>query len=339
MAYNSKIVRKVLEDFENKCKTAALEAENKKKELHKKIPEIGEIDKKLADTYKELAGILLSSGENFGDRIGEAKKKNQNLQNRRKLLLKEAGYLENHTEPVYECQNCGDTGYRGEAMCDCLKKELAAESAKHSGFGSAMQNQTFENFNLDYYDKKRSSDSMINESCYRHMKCVCEKCRKFAENFGQKPKNPEDNAKNLIFIGPTGRGKTHMSSAIACEVIKKGFDVFYDSAQSILYSFEKERFAKNTFDSEIIERYMSCDLLIIDDLGTEYSGNMSLLSLYNLVNIRLIEQKSMIISTNLTGNEMVQKYDERTMSRIFGEFAVLNFIGDDIRIKKGYKNQ
>ncbi|MCL2159501.1 MAG: hypothetical protein FWH48_08855, partial [Oscillospiraceae bacterium] len=203
MAYNSKIVRKVLEDFENKYKAAALAAESKKNELHKKIPEIGEIDKRLADTYKELAGIMLSSGENFSHRIGEAKKNNQSLQARRKLLLEAAGYPENHTEPAYECQNCEDTGYKGEAMCDCLKKALAAESAKHSGFGNAIKSQTFENFNLGYYDKKKSSDSMVNESCYRHMKCVCETCRKFAENFGQKPEGTdiEDFSKNLIFIG------------------------------------------------------------------------------------------------------------------------------------------
>jgi len=218
-----------------------------------------------------------------------------------------------------------------------LKKALAAESINESGLGRVIKNQTFGNFNLNFYDKKKSSDKMVNESPYRHMQSVCERCKKFAENFGGETVDVQSDTpkRNLMFIGMTGLGKTHLSSAIAYEVIKKGYDVFYDSAQSILYSFEKERFSRaGTFDSDIIERYMTCDLLIIDDLGTEYSGSMSVMSLYNLINMRLIENKSMIISTNLSGNEMQQRYDARIISRIFGEFTILNFIGDDIRLKK-----
>jgi DNA replication protein DnaC len=126
-----------------------------------------------------------------------------------------------------------------------------------------------------------------------------------------------------------------LSSSIAAEIIKKGFDVFYDTAQRILYSFERARFAKyGSFDYEIIERYISCDLLIIDDLGTEFSGSMSVSSLFNLINTRLIENKSMIISTNLSFQDMQSKYEDRIVSRMLGEFTILNFIGDDIRFKK-----
>jgi len=339
MSYNSKVVKKVLSDFENKYKSAAADAEKRKKELYNKIPEFSDIDKKLSGTYKELAQIMLNSVNEAGVIIDTAKKKNQNLLKKRKSLLQKAGYDENYTEPVYECKFCEDTGYKGEDMCDCLKKALAAESVNYSGLGRTIKNQTFENFDLNYYDKKKSPDKLVDESPYRHMKSVCGKCKIFAENFGKEYKEysevSDEFARNLMFIGATGLGKTHLSSAIAYEVIKKGFDVFYDSAQRILYSFEKERFSRSgTFDSEIIERYMTCDLLIIDDLGTEYSGNMSVSSLYNLINMRLLENKSMIISTNLTVKEMEIKYDERIMSRIFGEFTTLNFIGDDIRIKK-----
>ena len=341
MAYNSKVVKKVLTDFENKYKAAASDAEKRKTELYGKIPEIHDIDRKLSATYKELAEIMLNSRGSGGDaglKMEDVKKKNQDLRKKRISLLEKAGYSEKYTEPNYECPNCEDTGYQGEFMCDCLRKALAAESVNYSGLGRTIKNQTFDNFNLNYYDKKKSSDHMVNESPYRHMKSVCEECRKFAENFGKGCfDDPEESEtkQNLMFMGATGVGKTHLSSAIAYEVIKKGFDVFYDSAQSILYSFEKERFARaGTFDTDIIERYMTCDLLIIDDLGTEYSGNMSVSSLYNLINMRLLDNKSMIISTNLTGNEMQAKYDARIVSRIFGEFTLLNFIGDDIRFKK-----
>lgn len=332
MAYNDKVVKKVLDDFDKKYKSALSGAEKRKDEVHAVIPGIYDLDKKLSETYTDIAKIIIGKTKTES-KIKSIKEKNGELQKKRKTMLKNAGYTENYTEPVYECGICEDSGYNGEAMCICLKKALAAESVLYSGLGRVIKNQTFENFNLNYYDKKNSSDKMINESPYRHMKSIYEKCKKFTENFGSE--NTGESVENFIFIGSPGRGKTHLSSAIGYELIKKGFDVFYDSAQNILYSFEKERFSRSgNFDSDIIEKYMKCDLLIIDDLGTEYSGNMSVSSLFNLINMRLLDKKNMIISTNLTGSEIKIKYDERIASRIFGEFTPLNFIGDDIRLKK-----
>ena len=357
MAYNSKVMNKVINDFENKAKTAVAEAEKKRNEIYKKFPELLNIDRKLSGTYIELFGIGIISNQNKNDditlKIEEIKNKNKNLQNQRKIILEAHGYPENYTDPVYQCAVCEDTGYRKtdslsreEIICDCMKQSLAAESLNISGLGKMVKTQNFENFNLNYYEKKaqNSPNSMSSsltekekEIPHRRMKTVLEICKNFAENFGESDNagDTEDSDKNLMFIGPTGLGKTHLSSAIAAEIIKKGFDVLYDTAQSILYSFEKQRFAKSgTFDPEILERYMTCDLLIIDDLGTEYSGNMSVSSLYNIINTRLIENKSMIISTNLTAQEMKVKYDDSIVSRIFGNFTVLQFIGDDIRFKK-----
>jgi len=328
MAYNSKVVKKVLDDFDNKYKAAAADVEKRRQELRGKIPGFWETEKKLADTYKEIANITLDSGADFEARLADVKKNYTALIKKRKLLLKNAGYPENYPEPVYECADCEDTGYKGEVMCACLKKALAAESVLHSGFGRAIKNQTFKNFNLNYYDKKKSAEKVIKESPYIHMKEVYEQCKRFAENFGG------EYAGNLIFMGAPGLGKTHLSSAVGYELIKKGCDVFYDSAQNILYSFEKERFSRAAFDPETTARYFTCDLLIIDDLGTEFTGNMSVSSLFNLINTRLLDKKSMIISTNLTGAEMQVKYEERIISRVFGEFTVLNFIGEDIRFKK-----
>jgi DNA replication protein DnaC len=240
-------------------------------------------------------------------------------------------------------------------MCKCLKLALAVESANESGFGEIIKTQNFKNFNLDYYDKSsknnqndkndkdknnqktensdsNSKDAGIAEeqSPYETMKTVYESCRNYAKKFGDR-----GFVKFLILMGKTGLGKTHLSSAIAGEIIKKGYDVYYGSAHNILYSFEKERFSyQDTLKSDIIERYMTCDLLIIDDLGTEYSGKMNVSSLYSLINMRLTENKGMIISTNLSYEEMRAKYDERIVSRIFGEFAALYFAGNDVRFIK-----
>jgi len=326
MAYNNKIIKKVLGDFENKYKAASAAAEKRRKELHGKIPGFSDIEKELAGTYRELSRIMLGPKEEFDLKIGGIKKQNTELQKKRKSLIKEAGYPANYAEPAYECKTCEDTGYKGGVVCDCLKKALAAESINHSGLGRVIKNQTFENFKLEHYKNQKKSS-------YRYMGSIRDDCKTFVLNFGGKYSG--DVKRHLMFMGPPGLGKTHLSSAIAVEVIKKGFDVYYDSAQSILYSFEKERFSRSgTFDSEILERYMTCDLLIIDDLGTEYSGNMSVSSLYNLINMRLLDNKSMIISTNLTGDEIKMKYDERIVSRIFGDFTPLQFIGEDIRIKE-----
>jgi DNA replication protein DnaC len=333
MAYNNKVVKKVLGDFDNKYRTAMSDAEKRKKELRSKIPGLLDIEKKLAGTYREIAGAMLDFNTDFNGRINEVRLNNLDLQSKRASLIKNAGYPEDYTEPVYECAVCEDTGYKSEIICSCLRKALAAESINHSGLGKSLRGLTFENFNLNYYDKKRSSDKYVNESPYRHMKSIRDDCKKFAADFGGGIS--DDTKRHLMFIGDTGLGKTHLSAAIMNEAAQKGFDVYLGSAQSILYSFEQERFSKSgLFDSDIIERYMTCDLLIIDDLGTEYSGNMSVASLYNLINMRLIDNKSMIISTNLKISELQMKYDERITSRIFGEFGVLNFIGDNIRIKK-----
>ncbi|MCL2095962.1 MAG: ATP-binding protein [Oscillospiraceae bacterium] len=320
--YNGEVIKKVLGDFENKYKSALLESMKRQKELQEKIPELSDIEKELSETYKDISYVMLGSrtGGDFEEKLAAVKEKNLDLQKKRKSLIIEAGYGENYAEPVYQCKLCGDTGYKSDGiLCRCLKKALIAESINNSGFGKIIKEQTFKNFNLDYYGGE-----------YGEMKEVYDFCRKFAGKY------PDVARKHLLFIGPTGLGKTHLSSAIAGEIINKGRDVYYNSARSILYSFEKERFShQGSFDAGIIERYMTCDLLIIDDLGTEYRGNTSASSLYNLINMRLIDGKNMIINTNLTAKEIWMKYDPRIASRMFGEFKTLNFTGEeDIRIKK-----
>jgi len=247
-------------------------------------------------------------------------------------LLEQNGYPEDYTEPIYNCKNCADTGYKNNELCTCLKRALALESANASGFGEIIKSQNFKNFSLDYYKKDKPGEpDEIERSPYEQMSIALEQCKNYAKRFGQS----NQSVRHLIFIGGTGLGKTHMASAIAGEVIKKGYDVYYNSAQNILSSFEKERFSyRGEFDADIIERYMSCDLLIIDDLGTEYTGSVYSTSLYGLINARLAENKGMIITTNLGYEDMRRKYDERVVSRIGGEFAMVHFAGDDVRMQK-----
>lgn len=330
MPYNSNVIKKVLGDFVNKEKLAVAAAEKRKQELYKKAPELFFIDKELSNTQFRLVSDILSTGGGAlekAEKIEKTKLGNQELQKKRAEILKSHNYPEDYTKPHYECNSCKDSGYIGGDMCICLKKALSEEGLKHSGLGEMTKIQSFENFTLDYYDNPKDS---ADRSPYHIMKTVLERCVKFAAEFDKTPN------KNLFFCGSTGLGKTHLSSAIAREIIEKGYDVVYDTAQRIIYAFEQERFSKSSsgYDENATERYLNCDLLIIDDLGTEYTGSMSVTTLYNIINSRLVADKSMIISTNLAIAKIQSRYDDRIVSRILGEFVVLEFVGSDIRYMK-----
>ena len=334
MPYNTKVVKKVLNDFENKEKVAVAAAEKRKQELYKILPELFFIDQELANTHFKLVHDILSSGSTAietAERIEKTKLGNQELQRKRIEILKNNGYPEDYTKPQYECICCKDTGYQGDDMCMCLKKSLSAEGLRYSGLGEMTKNQSFENFNLKYYSKEKDKTGT---SPYNVMKSNLDNCIKFADEY-KTPEFEKSQNKNLFFCGNTGLGKTHLSSAIARELINKGFDVVYDTAQKIVYAFEKERFSKTgEYDEDVTERYLNCDLLIIDDLGTEYSGAMSISTIYNIINSRLVTNKNTIISSNMTITQLQTRYDDRIVSRILGEFTMLKFIGGDIRYEK-----
>ena len=334
MPYNSKVVKKVLSDFENKEKAAVAAAEKRKQELYKILPELFYIDQELSKTqFKLVNDILNSSGAavETAARIEKTKYGNLELQRKRTEILKNSSYPEDYTKPRYECDFCKDVGYQGEDMCICLKRALSAEGLKYSGLSEITKNQSFKNFNLNYYSKEKDKSG---KSPYNVMKSNLENCIKFADEY-KTPEFENSPNKNLFFCGNTGLGKTHLSSAIARELIGKGFDVVYETAQKIVYAFEKERFSRiGEYDEDATERYLNCDLLIIDDLGTEYPGAMSISTIFNIINSRLVKNKNMIISTNMTYAQLQTRYDDRIASRILGEFTILEFIGSDVRYSK-----
>lgn len=337
MPYNRKVVKKVLSDFENKEKAAVAAAEKRKQELYKILPELFYIDQELAKTQFKLVNDILSSSSTTAEtaeKIEKTKLGNQELQRKRAEILKNSNYPEDYTKPQYECPLCKDAGYQNDDMCMCLKKALSAESLKYSGLSEITKIQNFENFNLDYYSKEKDQSGNIP---YKIMKSNLENCIKFAAEY-KTPEFEKSQSKNLFFLGDTGLGKTHLSSAIARELIEKGFDVVYDTAQRIASAFEKERFTRHgEYDEDITERYLNCDLLIIDDLGTEYPGPMSISTIFNIINSRIVTNRNMIISTNIAYSQLQKRYDDRITSRIFGEFSALLFVGDDVRYSKSKK--
>ena len=234
-------------------------------------------------------------------------------------MLVKLGYPEDYTEVHYVCKECSDTGFINTKMCSCLKQLLITKNIQSSGMGKLIDKQSFDNFDLDWYKS--------NPDHYEHMTRNLKIAKSFANNFAR-------HQDNLLLIGTTGTGKTHISTAIAKNVISQGFDVLYDSAQNIIADYETDRFKSGYGTSETISgKYTECDLLIIDDLGTEFINQFSISVLYNLLNTRINKGLSTIISTNLSATELAGKYEGRIYSRMIGaDYTVLRFDGKDHRV-------
>ncbi len=230
-------------------------------------------------------------------------------------------------EVEYECLLCSDTGYVKGKICDCIKREAAAIMAEESNLLMPLDSCKFENFDLKYYCDKGKDG----ENPKKRMTSILKLCKEYALSF-----NPKT-SRNLLFLGDAGLGKTHLTLAIVSEVIKKGYMPIYGSAENIFTSIEKEKFEnenKGTYDS-----LLNCDLLVIDDLGSEMVTAFSKASLYNLVNTRILSGKPTIINTNLSMKEIEAKYTARIASRFIGEYDWNKFLGEDIRQQKLSKHE
>ena len=278
--------------------------------------EIRNIDKELTKT-----GLLLFKTACMGGDIEVIRKQNKELNARRRAALVKLGYPEDYTEVHYTCKVCSDTGFAGTKMCSCLKQLLITKNIQSSGMGNLIDKQSFDNFDLGVFGK----DGELRDRMERNLKIA----KAFADNFARRHDN-------LLLIGTTGTGKTHISTAIAKAVISQGFDVLYDSTQNIVDDFEADKFRSGYNRTESVsDKYLECDLLIIDDLGAEFVTQFSVSALYNLINTRQNKGLSTIISTNLSGAELAGKYEGRIYSRIIGaDYTVLRFEGNDQRIAR-----
>ena len=315
---NKRIVSFVLGTFSEKRHLARLEAEKKRARLYSEIPALESIDNEIASCGLKLIKASLDDSVDYSLSVEKVKAETEALRNERKNLLLKHGFSENVCEPVYECSICNDTGYKNSEMCICLKKAVAAISYKESGLGKALGTQTFDNFNLSYYLKGNDAEG------FQYMSHLYNGAKDYAENF--------DGKGNLLMLGSTGLGKTHLSSAIAKRIIEKGYTVVYESAQNVFDTFENKKFGKD-LDADT-DKFNKCDLLIVDDLGTEHITQFTVSVLYNLLNERINNCKAMIISSNLSPDELKTIYKPRIFSRLFGDFKLMNFKGMDIRLQK-----
>lgn len=317
MGFNRENYARIKEEYSGKYLRAQETARLRRAEIHSKLPEIAGIDAQLSSAGVRIFEASLKNDKAMLDLISE---ENIALNKKRGEILVSAGYPADYTDVKYECEKCGDTGVVDYRMCTCMKQKLIVAGLESSGMYSLIKSQTFDNFDLGFY---------TGESLAR-MKMILDITKSYAENF-----DPSSSG-SVIMMGGTGLGKTHLSSAMGGIIIKKGNDVYYTGAVDMIADFESDRFSydRTGESSAALDKYFSCDLLIIDDLGTELINQFSTSCLYNLLNSRLVRKKATIINTNFTRDDLRKKYQDRITSRIFGEYTVLPFLGTDIREKK-----
>lgn len=320
MGYNKNNFKRIREEYATKHLIAEQAADARRFELHAALPEVADIDALLSKTGLALMGASLLDEEARERRLKELREENLRLNAKRNEILEKAGYPADYSDVKYECPACSDSGYVGIRMCDCMKRALILAGYESSGIGKSIESQSFDNFSLDYYK--------TDERTFRSMTSVLNACRSYAESF-----DPEKSG-NLLMLGGTGLGKTHLSSAIARRVIEGGFDVRYTTAINLFGDFETEQFGNRVPRGELTDAYFDCDLLILDDLGTELVNQFTVSCLYNLLNVRINRRLPILISTNLDQRALLDTYSERITSRLFGEFVPAVFSGVDVRRQK-----
>ena len=327
MAYNKHIYDLAKSKLNDRRNSALNVADYRKAELYKQFPRLSLIEKELCSIGIATAKAVIS-GKDAGKELSSLKEKSLELQKEYDVILTSNGYKENYLEPQFVCKKCSDTGFieleNKTVTCECFKNLLSACACEELNRISPLSLSTFDSFNLGYYSDKPDDKGNVP---YIRMSKIYDYCLSYAKNFSE-------NSKGILMKGNTGLGKTHLSLAIANELIQKGFSVVYVSAPDILTKLEKEHFSYGySNEQDVLQSLIECDLLILDDLGTEFSTPYTSAAVYNLFNTRVNMNKPMIINTNLNPKELEQTYSQRFNSRVMSSCAVLDFIGSDIRSK------
>lgn len=297
----------------------------RKEEISTKIPEIKMLDDEIVSLSMDYAVSALEN-EKTTLSLKELQNKIQVLSERKKTLFLQNGYPADYLEPVYSCPDCRDTGFIDGIKCHCFKKAVTELFYSSSNAKNIRKNETFRTFSLDFYSKTYT-DPSTSKSSYEHMQDVLKTAIKFTEEFNQ-----EGSLKNLLFYGNTGLGKTFLSNCIANELMKSCYSVISLSAIEFFNIYSKSEFDRDAEQSEVVREITDCDLLIIDDLGTELANSFTNSRLFFCINDRILKDKSTIISTNLTVNKIQEHYSERIFSRIMHSYKAIKFFGENIRL-------
>ncbi len=330
MGYSKEIYAEAVAEMEKRKLLSEQELDQRRMILYAKSPRADRIERELVK-ISVAAGKAVLSGSDIKTQLEQLKQKSLALQNELDGILKSFDYPLNYLEPWYQCEKCRDTGYIDGKMCSCMKNLLRQTAYEQLNRISPLSLCSFESFSPDYYSQ--DTIAMAGRSTYDYMKAVLKYCKDYAKSFSE-------DSESLLFQGGTGLGKTHLSLSIAQSVIDKGYGVIYVSAPNILSRLETMQFGGRSFEKVNEEQLLNdCDLLIIDDLGTEFTTKFTVSTIYNIINTRLNSAKPTIISTNLQLKEMQTIYGTRMVSRIVGMLRKVDFYGSDIRQLKRMKRK
>ncbi len=325
MGYDGKILGRATEALEQRAALHERELDARAQTLEARFPRLREIDMLLRRSVIQAINAALSSGGDAGARVREQQEKNQSLRRERAALLTENGYPANYLDREPMCPYCADTGYTKQGMCVCLRAIYRDEQIRELTYTTGMPLTSFQEIDLSLFSDERAGTSRI--SARENMQYIIHICREFVEERGARG--------NLFFSGPPGTGKTFVAVCLAYAAAEHGISAVYESTGRLMAKYEDIRFRREDDSAKSdISRCENCDLLILDDLGTEMSTTVSNAGLYQLLNTRLTARRACVILTNQGYEDLRRRYPPQILSRLEGEFEVLRFFGGDIRKNK-----
>lgn len=322
MAYDGKLMRLAQARYEQQKQRRQDALSARERSVYAQLPRVREIDAQLRGTMSGIIASAMRRGTDPRPAIAALREENLRLQAERAALLTAAGYPADYLEDKPACARCGDTGYDNGAVCACLRRVYAQVQIEQLSHMLDLGNQSFETFRFDVYSASETYGRR--RSARANMEYVYDTCRDYAYQFSPR-------SGDLLLSGDPGLGKTFLSACIARVVSERGYSVVYDTAAHVFERFEAQKFVRDDAAAGDAERMLRCDLLIIDDLGTELTTEFVRSAFYQIVNTRLMTGKRTIISTNLAPDTLAERYGAATLSRIRGNYQVLPFYGADLR--------
>lgn len=323
--------KQLIKIYDAKRLDAQKQQVQRQEQIYATIPLIDKIDAQMSSTGINLAKAALDPTSNTTELLSLFEDKNNQLIQQKQKLLVDNGYPADYLDLHYTCQKCQDTGYIGTDHCTCFKQSLINVAYEQSNLKHVLQYENFDTFDFDYYSKE------VHEKFGRSPHENMQNLYRFSVHFVHKFK---DSFQNILFHGNTGLGKTFLCNCIAKDLLDQGHTVLYLPAVQLFQLFEAARFHREDMEDqskEMLNTLLSVELLIIDDLGTEFITSFTGPELFNTLNTRILSQKPTIISTNLSPEELKNFYSDRIVSRIFGSYEVMPVFGEDIRILKKYR--
>lgn len=319
--FKNSVYSEIFEEYEKDKLNAEKRAEQLRMKLYDKIPRLREIDAEISSKGVELFESVLKGGDT--EKFDDFKNTSNKLSKERQNILKGIGLSEDVLEPQYKCRICKDTGMIDTKKCSCFNKRLAEKYYQLSNLGDILKEENFDNFNNELFSRNITEGNL---SPYDNIKNISREAIIAVENMENAPLN-------MLFYGHSGLGKSYMCNCIAKALIDRGYFVIYMSAYKLFTTMTNVRFNNATTDEKEDVRLMQeCDLLVIDDLGTEGVNSSTNAEFFDILNTRLRANKSTLISTNLDLTNINITYSERIFSRIIGSFKIFKFIGSDLRM-------